>query len=333
MRLARVSIGTAICLGLDSGYLSEKTTTAYILTYYPGRCTANCAFCAQARMSSSNIDLLSRVEWPPFAIEKIIEGLVRDSRAKNIKRICLQALDYPGVEDDIVKIVESFRAAINTPLSVSCPPFSKERFEQLVSMGVDRVGISLDTATEEVFNKIKGESVGGPYTWDDYFNALSSACRYFGDNHVVAHLIAGLGETEIEMLRLIQKLHLMSVYPALFAFTPIPGTLMEKWPRPSIDSYRRIQLACYLITKGYTRFEEIVFDTKGRIKDFGVASDDLRGIVLTGEPFLTTGCPDCNRPYYNESPGGPIYNYPRPLRREEIKKAESQLGCDFKEFK
>jgi biotin synthase len=25
---------------------------------------------------------------------------------------------------------------------------------------------------------------------------------------------------------------------------------------------------------------------------------------------MTSGCPNCNRPYYNETPSGPILNYP-----------------------
>jgi biotin synthase-related radical SAM superfamily protein len=36
----------------------------------------------------------------------------------------------------------------------------------------------------------------------------------------------------------------------------------------------------------------------------------LARVVESGEPFKTSGCPDCNRPFYNESPGETIYNYP-----------------------
>lgn len=36
--------------------------------------------------------------------------------------------------------------------------------------------------------------------------------------------------------------------------------------------------------------------------------------------FMTSGCPDCDRPYYNESPRGPIYNFHRrPTVAEAIK--------------
>lgn len=59
------------------------------------------------------------------------------------------------------------------------------------------------------------------------------------------------------------------------------------------------------------------FNEKNYISDFGVDKEVLTGIIQTGEPFLTSGCPNCNRPYYNEKPSGPIYNYPRPLTKKE----------------
>ena len=43
------------------------------------------------------------------------------------------------------------------------------------------------------------------------------------------------------------------------------------------------------------------------------ASETLRALIADGRPFQTPGCPGCNRPYYNERPGGPMYNYPHPL--------------------
>jgi biotin synthase len=37
---------------------------------------------------------------------------------------------------------------------------------------------------------------------------------------------------------------------------------------------------------------------------------------------------DCNRPFYNESPGGPIYNYPRNLTAQEIAASKKQLALE-----
>jgi biotin synthase len=47
----RVSVGTAIILGLIKGKLDAEPTTAYLMTYKAGKCTANCGFCPQARDS------------------------------------------------------------------------------------------------------------------------------------------------------------------------------------------------------------------------------------------------------------------------------------------
>jgi biotin synthase-related radical SAM superfamily protein len=49
---------------------------------------------------------------------------------------------------------------------------------------------------------------------------------------------------------------------------------------------------------------------------------------LEGEAFETSGCADCNRPYYNEQPGGPLYNYPRPLTSEETQRAIQEMEID-----
>jgi biotin synthase len=68
------------------------------------------------------------------------------------------------------------------------------------------------------------------------------------------------------------------------------------------------------------------FDGNGRIVDFGVSRTMIVNIVESGEPFLTSGCPNCNRPFYNEKPGGPIYNYPRSLRPEELAAIKSDLN-------
>ena len=78
------------------------------------------------------------------------------------------------------------------------------------------------------------------------------------------------------------------------------------------------------------RYENMSFDVDGRITDFGAEKETLRRVVETGKPFLTSGCPDCNRPFYNEKPSGPIYNYPRSIRPEEIVAIKQQLNLEKK---
>lgn len=196
---------------------------------------------------------------------------------------------------------------------------------ELAEAGVDRIGIALDAATERLFDETKGSKVAGPYTWENQFRKLYEALEVFGKGNVSTHLIVGLGETEQEIISLIQKCVEITVLPALFAFTPIHGTRLEKHAPPLVDAYRRVQLARYLIVAGKARAESMCFDGAGCLTDYGVDKDSLIEIVETGKPFLTSGCPGCNRPFYNEKPSGPIYNYPRPLTRGEIDVIKQQL--------
>jgi biotin synthase len=76
------------------------------------------------------------------------------------------------------------------------------------------------------------------------------------------------------------------------------------------------------------RYESMQFDGEKCISDFGVDKQALLKIIRTGEPFRTSGCPDCNRPYYNEKPSGPIYNYPREPTEKEWCSILKELSSD-----
>ncbi len=322
----RVSLGSAVVLGLMQGKVDVMPTTLYLMTYHPGKCDANCAFCPQARTSEGRADMLSRITWPSFPTKGVFSGIKRASSSALMKRICIQAIRYDGVFEDVVGLITELKRHTDLPISVCCQPLDEDRIGELAEIGVDRVCFALDAATEELFDRVKGRGVDGPYVWRNHIKALRSAIRTFGRWRVTTHIIAGLGENDEELVRLIQRLVDMGVYPALFAFTPIPGTMLGDRPQPSLSRYRRIQIARYAITRGETRYEKMRFGDEGRIIGFGIPSEELRRIVETGEPFLTSGCPGCNRPFYNERPGGPIYNYPRRPTMREVLRIEEEVG-------
>jgi biotin synthase-related radical SAM superfamily protein len=321
----RVSIGSAIVLGLIKGRLDAEPTTMYLLTYQPGKCHANCGFCPQAKTSKSRTDMLSRVSWPLFPTEQVLCAIERAAENDAIKRVCVQALNYPTVFKDVLKLAREIKSRIRVPISISCQPLNRRQMKKLVEIGVDRVSIALDAATEELFDMVKGASADGPYTWKNQLNALKEAVQTFGKGSVTTHLIAGLGETARELIQTIQWCVDTGVYPSLFAFTPMPGTALEKHPQPLLGYYRKLQIAHFLITKGKTRYENMRFSEDSRLIDFGIPKEEVRRVIRTGCPFLTSGCPGCNRPYYNERPGGPIYNYPRQPLREEIIEIEKEI--------
>jgi len=326
--MIRVSVGSAIVLGLLEGKLDAEPTTAYLMTYKTGKCTANCGFCPQARTSHSKAELLSRISWPTFPTKSVLKGIENAVNDGKIRRVCIQALNYPNVFSHLVALVKMIKQCVTVPVSISCQPLNGGNIQRLAEAGVNRIGIALDAATEKLFDEVKGSAAGGPYNWEDQFRQLQEAVEVFGKGNVSTHLIVGLGETEKEVVRIIQECVDMSVLPALFAFTPIHGTALENNPQPRVESYRRVQLARYLIVNGTARYESMRFDVDGRTTDFSVEKETLKRIVESGKPFLTSGCPDCNRPFYNEKPSGPIYNYPRNIRPEEIVAIKQQLSLE-----
>ena len=321
----RVSLGTAIVLGILKDKLDAEPTTAYLMTYKEGKCTANCGFCPQARGSKSGIDLLSRISWPTFPTSRVVTAIGDMAENWKIKRVCIQALNYPSVFVHLEALVKEIKKEADVPVSVSCQPLKKENIQLLAKAGVDRLGIALDAATEALFKKVKGKDAGGSYTWASQFTSLSDAIEVFGKGNVSTHLIIGLGESEKEAAQVIQKCVNMTVLPALFAFTPVRGTAFENNLPPSLESYRRVQLARYLIVKSLATFDIMQFDNECKITSFGLTNQKLKPIIESAEPFLTSGCKDCNRPFYNEKPSGPIYNYPKKPNKEELEKIRQQF--------
>jgi len=325
-REIRVSVGSAIILGLLEVKLDVAPTTAYLMTYKSGKCTANCLFCPQARTSQSPAELLSRISWPAFATHIVLQRIRNAYATQQIKRVCIQALNYPEAITHISALVTTMKNQVTVPISVSCQPLNTQNIIRLAEAGVDRISIALDAITKKLFIKIKGAEANGPYSWNEQIRQLRESVSIFGKGNVSTHLIIGLGETEKEAAHLIQQCTEICVSPALFAFTPIRGTALESKRQPHLASYRRVQLARYLIVNGYASFSNMIFDADDKITGFGMEKEQLTRIVEIGKPFLTSGCPDCNRPFYNEKPSGPIYNYPRNIRSEEISAIKQQLS-------
>jgi biotin synthase-related radical SAM superfamily protein len=136
------------------------------------------------------------------------------------------------------------------------------------------------------------------------------------------HLIVGLGETEQEMVGRVQWAHDLGVTVGLFAFTPVRGTHLADRPPPLLAAYRRMQAARWLIVHDLAPAGGMTFDGEGRLLSLGAP------LPITGEPFRTSGCPDCNRPFYNEQPGGPLYNFPRPLTADEVARAIQDMEVE-----
>ncbi|NPV70834.1 MAG: radical SAM protein [Firmicutes bacterium] len=324
--LIRVSSGTATVLGLIQTRVDARPTTAYLMA--GERCAFTCGFCPQARDASSPVELLSRVTWPEFEDSQVVETIARAYYGGSLQRVCIQVVHSPGAVERAERVVralaeESRRcgAAVPVPVSISAHIARAQEAIRLMDAGAERVGIPLDAATPEVYERVKGGS------WNTAFRAIieSAAAR---PGRVSTHFIAGLGETEEELVRAIQVMRDAHVTVGLFAFTPVRGTALAGTTAPDLRSYRRVQAAHYLISNGFSRSGLMRFES-GRLVDYGVRPQRLLYLLEPGEPFRTSGCPFCNRPYYNERPGGVMYNYPRRLSPGEAAEAVAQATADI----
>ena len=313
----RLSIGTAVHVGLEEGPRDPNFTTAFLMTFREGKCDANCAFCPQARESSAASDRLSRISWPEFTLSTVLDNWPPPGQ---FRRICIQTICYPEVVDDVIEIVGRLRKISKLPISVAIHPISKSDMGRLNDVGVSNIGIALDASTPSIFENIKGKNRDSHYRWESHHRAIDNALKIFGKGRVTTHLIVGLGESEYQAAQFIADMYQKDVTVGLFAFTNIKGTSLENQPPPNLESYRRIQAVRQLVAKGKLLADQIKQDNNGHIC-LDIDQSLLREALSSGEAFRVTGCKGCNRPFYNERPRGPMYNYPRDLTEEEIQKA------------
>jgi len=158
------------------------------------------------------------------------------------------------------------------------------------------------------------------------------AREIFGPQKFGAHIIVGMGDTEHDVLSLVQKLVDLGGHSHMFCFFPEKGSLMDHLPATPRDQWRRVQLARYLIDYRGGRVENMKFDEAGRVVHFGFSESEIDQIVGEGVAFRTSGCPGkfaddvsaCDRPY-GDSPPSNIASYPFQPLKSDLKKIRRQL--------
>jgi len=249
-------------LGLRPLAMDAAPTTAYLMV--GDRCRRNCAFCAQARSSHARADALSRVTWPAFEAHEVARAVARAYARGVVVRACFQATAGKGALEAAAEGVRVLAAEAELPICVSAAPRDADDVAGLLALGAERVTIALDAATPEVYRRVKGGQWA--HTWE---LLMARAARFPG--HIGTHLIVGIGETEAEMVTLIQRLADAGVTIGLFAFTPVPGTAMAGAPPPPLASYRRVQAALWLMVRGVVHADGCTFDGAGRVTSYGLS--------------------------------------------------------------
>jgi len=303
----RVSSGSAAVLGLCTMRMDVAPTTAYLML--GERCRRDCAFCTRRAPARPRGGAVPRA-LADFPAGQVAGAIAMAHARGEIARACFQVTVGPQHVQRTTQAVAELASRSHVPICASVLPHNVEDVGLLLSAGAERVTIALDAACERVYRQVKSGS------WSQTIALLESCARTY-PGRMGTHLIVGLGESEREMADCIQHVVDLGVHVALFAFTPVSGTAMADRQAPALMRYRRMQIARWLIVQHKQRAECFRYaDHDGRLADYGLAGnadhseDVLRDQLRAGEAFQTSGCPGCNRPYYNERPGGVLYNYP-----------------------
>ena len=339
----QMSTAAAITLGIMQGrmYRCECTRCLNLLLTYPEGCRANCAYCGLARHREAERDYADRnfirVDWPAVPLEETIAIVARDGATSPFHRMCISMITHPRSDADTVTVLKRWTGKIDPsaiPVSILSNPttMTREDVKRLRDLGADIFTVALDAATPALFDRTRGRGVQSPHTWRKYWEILMDAREIFGPQKFGAHIIVGMGETEHDVLSLVQRLVDLGGHSHMFCFFPEKGSLMDHLPATPRDQWRRVQLARYLIDYRGVRVDQMTFDDAGRVSDFGLAPAELDDVIDTGIAFRTSGCPGkfaddisaCDRPY-GDSPPSDIASYPFQPNARDLGKLRRQL--------
>jgi biotin synthase-related radical SAM superfamily protein len=339
----QMSTAAALTLGIMSGKMHrcECTRCLNLLLTYPEGCRANCAYCGLARHREAERDYADRnfirVDWPAVPLERTIDIVARSGARTPFHRMCISMITHPRSDEDTVTVLKNWTARIdpNTlPVSILSNPTTMTRADvkRLHELGADIFTVALDAATPEIFERTRGKGVQSPHSWRKYWEILMDAHEIFGPRKFGAHIIVGMGETEHDVLQLVQKLVDLGGHSHLFCFFPEKGSLMDHLPATPREQWRRVQLARYLIDYRGVRVESMRFDEAGRVIHYGVPESEMQTVVGEGIAFRTSGCPGkfrddvsaCDRPY-GDSPPSNIASYPFQPNGNDLRTIRRQL--------
>ncbi len=222
----------------------------------------------------SGSEFLSRVRWPKVGLNSLL-------LIKGFERYCIQGILKGRFWEEVIEVAKS----LDGPVSVSINPVSRDKLEKVYEVS-DKLGVGLDAMSPRIFRQVRK-----PGSWKSYLKFVEWGVAVYGKGNVLVHLIAGLGETLKEALFTMRLAYRMGAGVALFAYTPINP---RRGKGPDKGYYRYLQAYRYFLHMGWNPLR--------------IPKEDPDSYK---EAFLTSGCPGCNRPFYNERPvDSTLYNYP-----------------------
>lgn len=153
----------------------------------------------------------------------------------------------------VARCGHAMKEASGLPVEVQFePPDDFAVIDQVADLGIDSVGIHVETFDPKVLARIappKARTGIGRY-----FEAWEHAVARFGEGQVSTYVILGMGEDPDLTVAGCKRAIDIGVYPFIVPLRPVPGSLMADASPPSPEYTERIarQVAPYLVERGIT---------------------------------------------------------------------------------
>jgi radical SAM protein (TIGR04043 family) len=151
----------------------------------------------------------------------------------------------------VARCGQAVKEAAGLPVEVQFePPRSLDVLHQVHDMGVDSVGIHIESFDPAVLARVApGKFRTGV---DTYFRTWERAVQLFGEGRVSTYVILGLGEDPDLTVEMCRRAVDIGVYPFVVPLRPVAGSLMESVPAPAREYtepiYRKV--AGFLAERG-----------------------------------------------------------------------------------
>ena len=180
----RMSLAAAMTLGFAPGsfYRGARLFCINLLLTYKSGCAGRCAYCGLSRTrgaeASEGGKSFIRVPWPVFSLEQVIAAI--RERASRVKRVCISMVTNRRAVQDTAAICAQIRGAVDVPVSLLIAPtiVSKSDLLDFRAAGADKIGVAIDLATPELFDRYRGAGVGGPHVWNRYWDWEDGGHKY-----------------------------------------------------------------------------------------------------------------------------------------------------------
>ena len=151
----------------------------------------------------------------------------------------------------VARCGQAVKEAAGLPVEVQFePPHDPRVLEQVRDMGVDALGIHVESFDPAVLARVApGKFRTGIET---YFRTWERAVELFGEGRVSTYVILGMGEDPELTVAACKRAVDIGVYPFVVPLRPVAGSLMAEVPAPSREYtepiYRKV--AAYLAERG-----------------------------------------------------------------------------------